>query len=67
MYMTIISLIYKQEWQATTEKRILEEQKQELLQNIYPVALDNDTEDDTTVTSIEFDNDYLEVLVLGGF
>ena len=47
-----------QEWQETTERRLIAEQKQELLRN-FPkaVSAENDTEDDTTVTSMEFDND----------
>ena len=47
-----------QEWQETTERRLIAEQKQELLRNFpQPVIAENDTEDDTTVTSMEFDND----------
>merc|ERR1719320_522053 len=46
------------EWQETTERRLIAEQKQELLRSFpQPVGAENDTEDDTTVTSMEFDND----------
>ena len=47
-----------QEWQETTERRLIAEQKQELLRNFpQAVSAENDTEDDTTVTSMEYDND----------
>ena len=47
-----------QEWQETTEKRLIAEQKQELLRSFpQAVGAENDTEDDTTVSSMEFDNE----------
>merc|ERR1711892_1627564 len=46
------------EWQETTERRLIAEQKQELVRNFpQPVGNENDTEDDTTVSSMEFDNE----------
>merc|ERR1711892_330212 len=51
------------EWQETTERQLIAEQKQELVRHFpQPVGNENDTEDDTTVSSMEFDNENEEEL-----